>query len=74
MSRREIGDWDCPNCQRKGNFGTKSVCRCGYSKNTKSVNTDFVNRESNDWVCSCGVNNFARRVQCFKCNKSKYGF
>lgn len=80
------GDWICPTCNGN-NFSRRSQCfKCnaprpegtgGYAGEHCNAYGGERRRPGpapGDWECpSCGVSNFARRTECFKCNAPKDG-
>jgi hypothetical protein len=36
-----------------------------------SGNNNYGGFQGSDWICECGCQNFAKRSECFKCNRSK---
>lgn len=79
------GDWNCPSCNAN-NFSRRSECfKCQTGKpegaggygGSGGYGGERRPRPApgpGDWECSsCGVSNFARRGECFKCNAPKKG-
>lgn len=71
-------DWDCPQCGQKKIFGSKDKCgKCGCYRSKGVPSTSYqsaVNAsviKPGDWTCVCGVNNFAKRDKCFKCDAAR---
>lgn len=72
--KRYYPDWDCIQCGERKIFGSKDKCnKCGCyrSKGVPSKNDAVPTVKAGDWTCICGVNNFAKRDKCFKCNAPK---
>ena len=70
-------DWWCGKCQFTI-YGRKAHCgKCGTPRPGQQVGTVIRHRHEGvgaetkpgDWVCACGVNNFASRLACFKCRE-----
>lgn len=77
------GDWTC-SCGQS-NFASRSECyKCktqkpegadgasggGWGGSGGNESSKRASRPS-DWVCPCGVSNFANRTECFKCSAAK---
>jgi hypothetical protein len=80
------GDWSCPACQMN-NFASRTECfKCNTPKDPNQPTAGGPgfegangfdqqgNVREGDWCCpNCQINNFASRVQCFKCSTPKQG-
>lgn len=64
MSKKK-GDWDCPKCGTH-NFASKSFCFSNQCSE-KRPGADDAGAAGDDWVCVCGVSNFAGRKSCRGC-------
>jgi len=72
--KKYYSDWDCLQCGQKQIFGSKDKCNnCGCFR-SKGIPSHLANKaivsvtKPGDWTCICGINNFAKRDKCFKCN------
>jgi len=80
------GDWNCEECKAH-NFSRRDTCfKCeapkpeglesgggGGGEYQRPQRREYEKREG-EWDCpSCGINNFSRRTECFKCNTPKEG-
>ena len=78
-SRREPGDWTCPQCNEV-NFKSRGACRrCSKPRSTVPQSNPTVNASTpqivpkpGDWTCpTCKDINFAARTACRKCGQAK---
>ena len=61
-------NWKCGRCKKVNRTSGSKCAGCGESK-TKGTSLDTL---PGDWICSsCRTNNFARKVNCYKCKKPK---
>lgn len=55
-----------------GDGGRGSNCGGGIRGMNGGINNSSNGGfQSSDWICECGCQNFAKRSECFKCNRSK---
>ncbi|KAI9289284.1 hypothetical protein BC943DRAFT_376566 [Umbelopsis sp. AD052] len=83
------GDWTCPTCNGNNFSRRTECFKCNASRPEGAGGGGGYGGDSGktyggerrrpgptpgDWECpSCGVSNFARRTECFKCNAPKEG-
>ena len=70
------GDWNCPLCTFH-NFSSRTTCKSCNGPRPENIepgppkSTQIAVPKPGDWQCQCGSQNFARRLACFGCGKSR---